>query len=171
MIKNLKRKFISSILTLLMVIAPSAPAFAASEETNVNSTPEITIVTESGDEIILTEGETIQVPLFAEVYSNDKARQKFEGKVGYSELTLSGSYVNYKIALTVPASSFIGALNITDLSSGLSAGNTLLTKFSGSVKYNKYSKHTYRATLTGSAYYGATKVAYVTDNASIMWTA
>lgn len=116
------------------------------------------------ENIQLDQNETIQIPLnFTDEYKN-KSRAIFEGAAGYLELTVSGSYVNYKIVVNVPVTHFVGTMNITNLTSGLGSGTTPLGSLKGSVFYNRYTGHNYGASVSGDAYFGPLKVAYTGDN-------
>jgi len=122
------------------------------------------------ENIKLSQNETIKIPLiFTDEYQNT-SRQIFPGPAGYIELTVSGSYVDYKISVNVPTTHFIGTMTIANLSSGLGSGYTPLNSFKGSVYYNKFMGHNYGASIDGAAYFGSRKFALTGPN-YIKWKA
>jgi len=88
----------------------------------------------------------------------------YPGDAGTLTVTGSGGSFHYSIAMSVPATSFTGAFNVTDVSHGLSGGTTIVSGFSGSVPTSRLRGHRYSGVLTGTAFLVGVPVATVVPN-------
>lgn len=159
------KKFIISLLTILMVMTISSTALAKDIEkfngSNSFST-NLPIV-----EFELKEGEVVDIPLVLNPVNKGNLIQPlvdFTGDAGVLSLSAVGNKVEYKISMSRPATSFTGTMSITNLTSGLSDGRTSVTTFSGSVPYSARYNNRYSATLTGTAFFFGDPVANVVPN-------
>ena len=94
--------------------------------------------------------------------------QTIVGNAGTLKVWGSGHYLNWSIVMTVPVTHFVGTVSSTDITSGLSAGTTAVTGFSGKCYCARISGHTYVAHLDGIAYLGTVAVAKTGFN-TVSW--
>lgn len=94
--------------------------------------------------------------------------QTIVGNAGTLKVWGSGHYLNWSIVMTVPVTHFIGTVSSTDITSGLSAGTSGVTGFSGKCYCARISGHTYVAHLDGVAYLGTVAVAKTGFN-TVSW--
>ncbi len=168
--KNLKIKLLT-LGILITVLMSSTPAFAATTKTNVaSSTSSISETLNQKTTIDLSnlkDGEKVKVPLVSTKTTQPGTIQPdtyFPGNIGYVCIWRSGNKVYYEVEVGIPATSFNGSINITDLSSGLSAGVDFVDEFSGSVRFSNYTGHRYSASIYGHAYLGPVSVATTVPN-------
>ena len=83
-------------------------------------------------------------------------------------LVLIAGIFDWSIVMTVPVTHFIGTVSSTDITSGLSAGTSGVTGFSGKCYCARISGHTYVAHLDGVAYLGTVAVAKTGFN-TVSW--
>lgn len=165
--KNLLKKMSVIMLVLVMVFSISAIAFAQSPSTKKVDTSKATYeITIDNTTIKLKEGEKAQVPLISINNSNADIHtaQTFIGDAGKLDIWPSDGKVKYVITMYIPATSFSGYMQTTDLTSGLSGGLSPVSGFSGSVATSNLSGHQYSASLTGTAYFLSAPVANVMPN-------
>lgn len=166
------RRLFSLVCVFAMIFSINVTAFAA-EVPRIDSQPqyEITI----GSEVItLEEGEVAEFPMNliktdesgAQTYSSS---QTIMGDAGTLKVWGSGHYFNWDIDMKVPVTIFLGTVDCTDLTSGLSAGSVAVTGFSGKCNCARISGHKYVAHLDGTAYMGAKAVATTGFN-TVTWT-
>ncbi|WP_028591961.1 hypothetical protein [Paenibacillus massiliensis] len=156
-------KKISSILfSIALFLSLSSSVFAQSETETV-SPPNNLILQPSEDfsSIKLEVGQKVTIPLKLVEQSSDgiTPNKVYQGDGGTLTLEPTATGVDYSIVLYVPATSFVGFMNMTDLKSGLSLGSTPVTGFSGTVPYSPMKGHYYSASLTGTAYLAGIPVA------------
>jgi hypothetical protein len=168
--KKWKRLF-SLVCAFAMIFSLNATAFAAElPKTDTKQQYEITV----GDEVItLEEGEVVEIPMT--LIENDESgiqpsssSQTIVGNAGTLKVWGSGHYLNWSIVMTVPVTHFVGTVSSTDITSGLSAGTTAVTGFSGKCYCARISGHTYVAHLDGIAYLGTVAVAKTGFN-TVSW--
>lgn len=82
----------------------------------------------------------------------------FPGNSGVLSLWDVGTQLHWKITMTLPATSVVGTLSITNLTSGLSSGRYPIDTFSGSVPYGAKFNNRYGASLYAQAYMLGKKV-------------
>lgn len=129
-----------------------APAATAAQP----STKSVYQLDVNGQKVTLTEGATAVFPMHRVnstampslvspnvVYPGDGA--------GTITVTASGGVYHWSVEMHIPATNFLGAFYITDLTSGFSGGRNAATSFSGSAPTSKLHLHRYSATLTGQA--------------------
>lgn len=165
------KKLLSFICTAIMVLSMNVTAFAAN-----TSRPQQYQISVNNEALTLEEGEVAEIPLIM-LNSNTEAgispcasSDTVVGDAGVLKVWGSGHYLYWSIALTIPATSFSGSVSSTDISSGLSAGTTYVSGFTGQCYCARISGHTYAAHLDGIAYLGTTAVAKTLFN-TITWKA
>ncbi|MCS5487134.1 hypothetical protein NY588_08295 [Curtobacterium flaccumfaciens pv. beticola] len=156
---------------LAIGVAAAAPASAATtaEPKAASAKYELSV---GGKTTTLSEGQTAVFPMLPVktagasggvhtdvVYPGDGS--------GTVTVTASGGVYHYSIAMHVPATNFVGAFQITDLTSGLSGGRTLELVFAGDVPTSKLRGHRYSGTLSGEADFAGLPVATVGPNATL----
>lgn len=144
------KKLMSGLLSLFLVLSLCLTASAESS-VGVQQKPTYSIGAKLST-IKLVEGETTEVPL--KLISKEGVihpDQAFTYDAGTLYLTPGDTRVYYRVELTVPANSFIGTLNITNLTSGFSEGLNPIAGFSGSVRYSARVGNQYSASITGVA--------------------
>lgn len=168
--KKWKRLF-SLVCAFAMIFSLNTTAFAAElPKTDTKQQYEITV----GDEAItLEEGEVVEIPMT--LIENDESgiqpsssSQTIVGNAGTLKVWGNGHYLNWSIVMTVPVTHFIGTVSSTDITSGLSAGTSGVTGFSGKCYCARISGHTYVAHLDGVAYLGTVAVAKTGFN-TVSW--
>lgn len=138
---------------------------ATAAETSTEAQYELEI---DGQVIVLAEGETavfgmqrIESPTAPGQVAPNAV---YPGNAGVLTVTGSGGSFHYSIAMSIPATSFSGVFNVTDISSGLSGGATAVSGFSGSVPTSRLRGHQYSGVLTGTAYLLGLPVATTVPN-------
>ena len=165
MIRKIK-KYCSLVLSLVMALSINVTAFAQ-ERISSSETYQIVV----GDEVIeVKEGSCVEIPLKSLLpQPYDASSDTVVGDAGTLKIWGSGHYVYWNIIMTIPATSFVGTISVTDIWTGLSAGSTNVYTFSGNIYAARISGHQYTASLSGVAYNGTTAVAQTISN-RIRWT-
>lgn len=172
------KKFLSVIISLVMVFAISVPAFAASPEDNIPQSYALNI---DGEVITFEEGEKVIIPLELteegkEILADSTGGVQpygavsFPGDAGVLTVWGEGTRFYWSIAMAVPATSFTGFVSGTDLTTGFSSGTAAVSGFSGSCAVGHSSGHQYGATISGTAFLLTVPVAKTVSN-WIYWRA
>lgn len=156
-IKKIKRKvnfrmkkLFRGLLSLVLALSFSVPAFAKTENNNVS-------YYENGGAVELQEGKTVrialqsqntQIPGIANVSSVDPIDQ-----VGFIDLKKLGNSITYNIVITkVIYTSILCSAEITDNTSGLTRSITTIYTNSGSIPFTPLSGHRFSISVNGFAY-------------------
>lgn len=161
--RNKFKKFFSLVLVAILVLSFNTTTFAQEDSNNTYS------VSIGNTVIELNEGSRVEVPMESLLIQPFGATDTVVGNGGTLTVWGSGHYVYWTIAMTIPATSFIGTISTTDITSGFSAGTTAITGFGGSIYAASTAGHIYTAVLDGIAYNGTTAVAHTLSN-RITWT-
>ncbi|WP_226001601.1 hypothetical protein [Paenibacillus sp. BJ-4] len=163
------KKLVSILLTFALLLSVSVTAFAE-EATPTNQKDAKYSISVGDSDIELAKGETVEIPLTlipkeGTVHPN----VDFPGTGGILSLTAGANYVFYRITPSVPIDNFTGIMSITDLTSGLSNGNAVVSGLAGQVAYSGYKNHMYRASLDGTG--TLLGIPYIRTNPNgITWT-
>lgn len=164
MIRKIK-KYYALVLSLVIALSINVTAFAQ-ERTFSSEIYQIVV----GDEVIeIKEGSYVEIPLMSLLPQPYASSDTVVGDAGTLKIWGSGHYVYWNIVMTIPATSFVGTISVTDTWTGMSAGSTNVYTFSGSIYAARISGHQYTASLSGVAYNGTTAVAKTISN-RITWT-
>jgi len=157
------KNFFIGLLAVFMIMTVSSTAFAKEDKSgsknslNESFTPiQNPFLLNGGTVVEIQQGETVEIPLVFTKIQDKNAIQPlmdFYGDAGKLSLTAVGNKVEYKITMSEPATSFLGDLSITNLTSGLSSGRAAVGGFSGSIGYSAKFNNRYGASLTGTAYF------------------
>ena len=168
--KKLKRLF-SLAFALIMVFTLNTTAFAA--EIPTQTTKQQYEVTVGDEAITLKEGEVAEIPMTlitnnASGIQSCASSQTIVGNAGTLKVWGSGHYLKWSITMNVPVTHFVGVVSSTDINSGLRAGSSSVTGFTGKCYCARLSGHTYVAHLDGIAYLGTVAVAKTGSN-TVSW--
>lgn len=172
MIKNTRARVavLSATMTAVLAlgVATAAPASAATSVGSKAAAPQYSLSV-GGKTTTLSEGQTVVYPMVpvnpAQGSGHASPDVVYPGDgSGTLTVTASGGVYHYSIAMHVPATNFVGAFHITDLTSGLSGGRVLELVFAGDVTTSKLRGHRYSGTLTGEADFAGVPVATVGPN-------
>lgn len=145
----------------LGIAAPAATATAPDGDTSY----ELTV---DGHMTSFAEGETVVYGMEAidphATPGQVSPRTVYPGNAGTITVTASGGVYYFSVAMSVPATNFVGNFSISDLTSGFSGGSTLELVFSGSVPTSKLHGHRYSGTLSGTAFFMGAAVAKTVPN-------
>lgn len=161
-------KILSVVCAVVIAVTTNITTLAAP-----NTSPQKYEITVGNSAVSFNEGEKIVFGMEAVESATPLTRagsQTVTGNVGTLTVWGSGSYFYWDIKLTVPASSFVGFVDATDITSGFSCGLTSISGFGGKCMCVSIRGHIYRATLFGTAYLGFIKVAKAGWN-SVSWIA
>lgn len=166
--KRVRRRRPLGVLLVMLIgffsLGMTAPVASASERI----VPAEYLLELGGEVHTLHEGESVTFAMqripSAAVPGQVTPRVVYPGDAGTLTVTGSGGSFHYSIAMSVPATSFTGAFNVTDVSHGLSGGTTLVSGFSGSVPTSRLRGHRYSGVLTGTAFLVGVPVATVVPN-------
>lgn len=143
----------ASLVVVSALIA--LPAQAAESDSNAPSAESEYTFEFNGQSVEFADGESITFPMVGArpvTGPGDIAnRATYPGNCGVLTVTASAGVYHYGIAMTCPATFFAGNFSITDLTSGLGGGSSVVYGFSGSVTTSKLRGHRYSGTLTGNA--------------------
>lgn len=170
--KKLRKRILSVLCSLSIVgslLLSHIPAFAAetNQENNSLSSYEITV----GDTTVtLDEGEVASFPLelINPPIQTFASSDTVVNTAGILNVWGEGANFNWSIVMWIPATSFIGTVHTTDLSSGFSGGYTPVYTFSGFVPTSGLSGHLYRGSISGTAYFLGDPIAKTASN-NISW--
>lgn len=175
--KNYWKKIVSMTCAIIMTLSMSITALAA-EPTKQTTSPnqyqitvgDTTVTLKEGQKAVfgmdtLTDSSTTngQISTFA-------SSQIVTGNAGTLTVWGNGAYFYWNIAMTIPATSFMGAVTLSDVTSGLSCGTAIAIGFSGKCATRGLSGHTYSGSISGTAYFGTVAVA-VTGPNRVTWKA
>lgn len=150
--KRFRALFSTALIAFLSLgmVAPPAIADEASTQSEY-------VLNVNGQEAILAEGETA---VFGMQLINSTAKSGmlspnvvYSGNGGTITVTAAGGVYQWSVAMAIPATSFLGAFYVTDLTSGFSNGSVPATKFYGSASTSRLYGHRYSGTLIGKAYF------------------
>jgi hypothetical protein len=157
----------ATMLVATFSIGIAAPAATAAPVAGGGSEYELNV---GGHVTQLSEGQTVSydMQLLTPVSTSGAVPNvQYPGDGGILTVTASDGVYHYSIAMSVPATNFVGAFTITDLTSGLSGGSTPELVFAGDVPTSKLRGHKYSGSLTGTAFFLGTPVAAPVPNYTI----
>ncbi|MEY9951888.1 hypothetical protein [Leifsonia sp. EB34] len=164
--KKLRSRLAAGVAFALLAscLSLGAAAPAATAATSEADAYELTV---DGHVTTIAEGETVVYGMEAvnsPTLSQRSPRTVYPGNAGTLTVTASAGVYYFSVAMSVPATNFVGNFSITDLTSGFSGGSTLELVFSGSVPTSKLRGHRYSGTLSGTAFFMGAAVAKTVPN-------
>ncbi|WP_412875704.1 hypothetical protein ACL00Q_04260 [Curtobacterium flaccumfaciens pv. flaccumfaciens] len=146
-------------------IGLAAPAAsAATADSQVGADYSLAVGSETAT---LEEGQTVSYPMVAvEQPGTVHTDAVYDSNYGTITVTAAKGVFHYEVYMKVPATSFTGAFQITDRTSGISGGRDLKFSFSGSTPTSKLKNHLYAGTLTGTAYLAGVPIANTVPNST-----
>lgn len=171
--KKLKKRLFSAICLMSMVgsLLSSHIPVSAKEAEQANSYA----ITVGNTTVTLEEGEVASFELERINSGTNSPIRTFSSSdtvvntAGILNVWGSGANFNWSIVMWFPATSFIGTVRTTDLTSGLSGGYVPVYTFSGFVPTSGLSGHTYSGSISGTAYFLGEPIAKTASN-NIKWT-
>lgn len=155
---------------LLLSLATAGPALASTtDKTPSPGTTATYLLDVNGQQATLTEGETavFQMHSIASTARHGIASPDvvYPGDgTGTITVTASGGVYHWSIAMHIPATTFVGAFHVTDLTSGFGGGSVPAFTFSGSDPTSKLHGHRYSGTIGGEALFLGVPVATTGPN-------
>jgi hypothetical protein len=145
----------------LGVAAPTATA----AEPNTKAVYTLNV---NGQAVTLTEGQSVVYGMqrinSPAALGHVSPNVTYPGDAGTLTVTASAGVYHYSVAMSIPATNFVGAFSTTDVTSGLSGGSVVELVFAGSVPTSKLHGHRYSGTLTGEAFFLGAPVATTVPN-------
>jgi hypothetical protein len=168
-----KRSLAATAASLALIaglsLASTSPAMADTAD-GTPSTEATYQLDVGGQTTTLTEGETVVYPMHnvdSTTAFGASPDVVYPGNNGTLTVTASAGVYHYAIAMSVPATNFIGAFSVTDLTSGFSGGIVPELVFAGDIPTSKLRNHRYSGTLTGMAYFVGVPVSTTGPNATL----
>lgn len=151
-------------LIAFFTIGAVAPAATAADP----STATVYTLNVNGQVVTLAEGQTAVYGM--KLISSPAAPGQvvpnvvYPGDAGTLTVTASAGVYHYSIAMSIPATTFVGFFGVADLTSGFSGGLTPEGAFSGSAPTSRLHGHRYSGNLSGTAFFLGVSVATTVPN-------